>query len=263
MTGSRDTIVTINTWKADGRYRERLSALTTGIGALRPGVVALQEAFFCESGDADTAGHLGHALDMETIFSPARGKARTLEGRPCRSFSGMALLSAAPWTEFHEVRLPCDLRDGERLAQVGVTRVAGQPVVVANVHLTHLPDATPLRRAQLEALWRLPLFGATRLPIIICGDFNTPSAETLLASVAREAGLDARDTWQAGNGTGDRATTLGGAPLDFIFTLAASPGGHPGFAGSHIALSRPDAHGVLASDHFAVVTRMVGVPAHV
>ena len=69
MTGSRDTIVTINTWKADGRYRERLSVLTTGIGALRPGVVALQEA------------------------CTAAGRAAPIEGLSC--WTDAALLTAA------------------------------------------------------------------------------------------------------------------------------------------------------------------------
>lgn len=263
MSIGRDVIVTINTWKADGRYRERLSAMTTEIDALRPGVVALQEAFLCESGEADTAGYLGRALGMETVFTPARGKVRMLDGRPCRSFSGLALLSAAPWTEFHEVRLPCDPRDGERMAQVGVTAIGEEQVVVANVHLTHLRDAGPLRRAQVEALLRLPLFRAGRLPIIVCGDFNTPAAEALLRSVAGDSGLDVRDTWWAGDGAGNRGTTLSGATLDYIFSLAGDSGQHPEFAGSRVALSRPDGAGVLASDHFAVVTQMTGVPAYV
>lgn len=263
MSSARDTIVTINTWKADGRYRERLAALSAGLEALRPGVVALQEAFLCESGDADTAGHLGRALGMETVFTPARGKVRTLDGRPCRSFSGMALLSASPWTEFHEVRLPCDPRDGERMGQVGVTAIGREQAVVANVHLTHLRDAGPLRRAQVEALLGLPLFRAGRLPVIVCGDFNTPAAGALLRSVAGESGLDVRDTWQAGDGTGDRTTTRSGAPLDYIFSLADNVGDHPGFAGSRVALQEPGTAGVLPSDHFAVVTQITGVPAHV
>ncbi|MCY7358638.1 MAG: hypothetical protein LH609_14505 [Rudanella sp.] len=50
------SLLTINTWKCDGQYRQRLALLKTQLGALRPDVVFCQEVF--RAAGADTGREL-------------------------------------------------------------------------------------------------------------------------------------------------------------------------------------------------------------
>ena len=258
----RDTVVTINTWKGEGAYRERLASLVEGLAELWPSVVALQESFVCAEGGADTARTLASALGMHLAFAPARRKPRLFQGAMRDSISGMALLSAREWTEAAAVRLPFDDRDGERVALIGRTSVCGGEVVVANVHLTHLRDADDLRVAQLARLFAHPLLSDADQPVLVCGDFNSAEAERLVRSALHGTGRTAVDAWQVSGATGSRGSVANGACLDYIFSVAPEGRGHPPFEESAVVLDRPGSNGVCLSDHAGVMTRRVGGFAH-
>jgi endonuclease/exonuclease/phosphatase family metal-dependent hydrolase len=74
-------IVSLNTWKCDGPYRQRLGLMAEELAALAPDVLLLQEVFATEDGHADTAAFLAQALAMHVIVSPARRKHRLFEGQ--------------------------------------------------------------------------------------------------------------------------------------------------------------------------------------
>lgn len=165
-------ILTLNTWKCDGAYRQRLAAMVDGLSKWQPDVVLLQEAFATDDAQADTARHLAQALGLIATIAPARHKARALEGQLRSSTSGLALLTREPPPSHHVLHLPSDPADGERIAQLAQVVHQGQTFWVANLHLTHLSHASTLRAQQLAttlaALHRMA--GAASL--VLGGDFN-------------------------------------------------------------------------------------------
>src|SRR5262245_57761718 len=84
-------LVSLNTAKSDPPYWTRIQLMASGLHALDPDVILLQEAFV--GGGADTARALGAALEMHVEYTPARRKVRPLEGTFVESESGMAVLS--------------------------------------------------------------------------------------------------------------------------------------------------------------------------
>lgn len=257
MTAIR--IVTVNTGKGDGPYRARLGLLVEQLQELRPDIVALQEAFRADGHGVDTTSELARALQMSMFYSPARGKEREFEGQPTWSDSGLALLSRRPWLTARTIVLPCDPRDGERIAQVGVTAVNGSPITVANLHLTHLRDCDELRALQLNLVLADSLLCEAPGPALVCGDFNTTFDGPVLGPLLAGSGpCDLRDTWLLGDGDTIRGTLpgyrAGDRCVDYILSLVRANAEHPRFTNSALALTRSSADGTLPSDHYAVTT---------
>lgn len=250
-------IVTINTGKGDGAYRQRLNVLAGQLNELDADVIACQESFSCPELGLDTAAFLAEALGMERFWSPARQKPRLVEGECVMSESGMAVLSRKPLLSGTTLVLPQDPADGDRVAQIARLSHEGRAVTLANVHLTHLRDADDLRRAQL-----LEVTGACRdlggaAATIICGDFNT----TLHGPVLRPMEATILDAWEAGGGPASRGTLgrlgVDGPCVDHVLALRT---GGLSFSGSRLVLHEPGPGGLFASDHFGVQTDLLLTP---
>jgi len=250
--GSLLRVVTLNTWKCDGAYRQRLHAMATQLRALNPDVVALQESFASVDGRWDTARHLAQAMGMGWVQVPARTKARVCEGVAVASHSGMALLSRWPIAQHTSMDLPNDPEDGERVALLCQLVVDSHRLTVANVHLTHLPAASALRHRQLHAVLEHPWLHSLRQAAIVCGDFNAPlHADGLCefvvplgvwVDVARTAGTPHKVTCPVAHGAG--------LDLDHVLARAGSP---LRWHSAHVALDHVDPiHGVWPSDHHAL-----------
>jgi endonuclease/exonuclease/phosphatase family metal-dependent hydrolase len=179
-------IVSLNTWKCDGAYRERLGLVAEGLAALAPDVLLLQEAFATEDGQADTAAFLARALSMHVEMVPARRKHRLFEGQARLSTSGLALLSRYPLQVRQVVELPSDEADGERIALLASVSLVGQDLWLANLHLTHVPDAGALRACQLQSCLEALRTVAGNAPWVIGGDFNAAASSAELACFLRE-----------------------------------------------------------------------------
>lgn len=165
-------ILTLNTWKCDGAYRQRLNVMAQGLSELKPDVVLLQEVFATGNGQADTAAHLAQTLSMVATCAPARHKYRWFEGSRCSSRSGLAVLTREPVAEHHVVPLPSDGADGERIAQLVRVVHQGDSFWVANLHLTHLPTASDWRTRQLHTCMTALKRHAGMGRAVIGGDFN-------------------------------------------------------------------------------------------
>jgi len=165
-------IVSLNTWKCEGAYRQRLDLMAEGLAALAPDLLLLQEVFATDDGQADTAAFLAQALSMSLARAPARRKPRRFEGESRVSTSGLALLSRHPLLSCQSILLPSDPADGERIVQLASVSHAGHLLWLANLHLSHLPDAGILRTRQLQTCLEAlePLAG--NQPYLIGGDFN-------------------------------------------------------------------------------------------
>jgi endonuclease/exonuclease/phosphatase family metal-dependent hydrolase len=142
------------------------------------------------------------------------------------------------------------------------------PLLLVNLHLTHLRDAGDLRSAQLDTILGQPWLQGQGTARLLCGDSNaTLDAPELASLLDGSRGWDVRDAYQAGGGTSPRHTVHPDASLhggstvarciDYIFSLATSPADQPTFTSSAIVLNRPDSESAIhPSDHFGVMMTM-------
>ena len=258
-------MATINTWKCDGAYRTRLDLLKKGLAACKPDLIACQEVFQSEAGGADTGRALADALEMHYHWVPARHKDRYLDGKQVSSYSGLALLSVYPILEAWSYILPADERDGERLAQFVRVDCHSVLVLVINTHLTHLSDASGLRKQQLASLLaQVPptaQFGA----VFLCGDFNATEDTEELRFLLRHDRFTVCNGYTAGQGTlpgytrvpapGAAESAQVGKAIDFIFSLTEKHHPQPVLSNGRLILDVPDEQGYYPSDHFGVMVK--------
>ncbi len=249
-------LVSLNTWKSEGDYPRRVRAMAEGLSALSADVIALQEDLRTSDGLTHTALALGQALSMHLSWVPARCKPRRVGAAQTLSTSGLAVLSRRPVLEQRMLALPQDARDGERVAQcVRLPDAAGERWLV-NLHLSHLPDRADLRREQLQAVLQAMDDLARELPVVLCGDFNAGPGDPELARFL-EPGGPLVDAFAGRQKVTHRSASGRAFNLDHIFlrTRGAKPPLEMG--GARVVLDRPDAHGVMPSDHFAVCADLV------
>jgi len=89
-------IVTINTWKCDGDYEDRLALMSDQLKHLKPAIIACQECFKSEETGADTLAFLAGGLGMNYYFLPGRSKKRLFKGKWIESLSGLGVMSKYP-----------------------------------------------------------------------------------------------------------------------------------------------------------------------
>lgn len=244
-------LVSLNTWKAEGDYPQRLRAMAEGLSALHPDVVALQEDMRTPDGQTHTALALSRALGLRLNWIPARDKMRRMGVRHVRSTAGLAVLSREPAQEVRTLSLPDDPADGERVAQcVRLPGPSGDWWLV-NLHLTHLPHRPDLRHAQLKTVLGALAFEAGMRPVVLCGDFNAGPGEPEQAVFRHPFGplLDAFGNRSKLTHRDERGHA---ANLDHILLYVTGAGPVPRVHRAWTALDRPDAHGVMSSDHWAV-----------
>ncbi len=259
------TVATLNTWKCDGDYAARLTAMANGLRAVPADIVLLQEVFQSDDGEHHTARHLAAALDVDQVTMPARAKPRIVAGRSVPSRSGLAILSRWPIRDTERVDLPTHPDDDERLALRATVDTPHGPFVAVNTHLTHLAGQDDLRRRQLAAIAeRLATIGPTT-PVLLGGDFNAPLSDPAPQWFIAQSGL----TVQTAPVTDDNGAPLGTLnPVDGKAGADARPAiDHLMLLGPGIArfdpatairvLDRPDAEtGVYPSDHVGVLATM-------
>jgi endonuclease/exonuclease/phosphatase family metal-dependent hydrolase len=243
-------LVSINTWKGDGDYPRRLGAICTGLSALSPDVVALQEDLRTDDGGMHTAHTVAGALGMFLSWVPARPKNRLVGDDVVACTSGLALLSREPVLEQRILSLPDDPRDGQRLAQcIHLPKGLGGGWLV-NLHLTHLPDRPDLRQAQLSVVLNELGNWAGGERWILCGDFNAGPADQEIAACLLPHG-----TLKNAFSGAHKVTHVDdvGQPhdLDQIFFRTATGRGTE-VRDAWVALNHPGDDGVMASDHCAV-----------
>lgn len=258
-------LLTLNTAKGDPPYAGRLGLLADGLAALAPDVVLLQEVLAAGDCAADTARALADRTGLQLAFAPARRKERTVDGRAgVLSVSGLALLSRYPIRDTLVLPLPSDPADGGRIAQLALLEVSGTAMLVANVHLTHLRGAAPLRRAQVAATLAHPWFAQQRGARLLGGDLNTP-LEDLAGLFAVTPDWEVLDLYDAGGGAEPRGThpTRRAAEdrwcIDFLLSVARPGKGHPAVSRAATVLDEPGPSGIYPSDHCGVMATVVPV----
>lgn len=177
-------VVTWNLWWRFGPWRERQKAIRSVLRELRPDLVGLQEVWAADG--ENLAEWLADELGLYWTWaaSPAPERWRRRIGDAPVDI-GNAVLSRWPVEATEVLRLPApeELDDG-RLALYARTG----PVSFVTAHLTSGPDASAVRRRQVEALAGFARRdGAT----IVTGDFNAEPDSPELRLFAR----DFRDAW--------------------------------------------------------------------
>jgi endonuclease/exonuclease/phosphatase family metal-dependent hydrolase len=254
-------LVTINTWKCDGNYPERLALLKTQIADLQADVIACQEVF--RAGDrADTGRDLADALGLHYAFAPARYKPRHFQGQLTDSYSGLGLLSRFPILNTETVLFPPHPDDTDRLAQLVWLNVAGASVLVVNTHLTHLHGQSAMRQAQLATLLAHPALAQPHhAAVFVCGDFNAEQSSPEIQFLLNHPTISAQNTYQSGNGIApgytmpdrDNHPTARDRCIDFIFSLTTDNRPHPVIAEARVVLDVADVANNYPSDHCGVL----------
>jgi endonuclease/exonuclease/phosphatase family metal-dependent hydrolase len=256
----RIRLATINTWKADGDYPKRLTALECALGEIDADIIALQEAFVVESEGIDTAAHLAGAHGYCYAHEHARQKLREHHGRIVDSSSGLAVLSRWPIVDRVRIELPWDVTDGDRIALGCAIETPLGLVRFVCVHLTHLNSLAGLRDLQLQVILATPWLALPAAGKFLAGDFNAKPD----AMKAMLAGCRVVDGYLAGGGAEPRdtlTTTTGGTQyprcIDYILGLAVGCA-VPCFDDAAL-FGTERVGGVFPSDHYGVTVR-AGVP---
>ncbi|WP_332742244.1 endonuclease/exonuclease/phosphatase family protein [Hydrogenophaga sp.] len=254
MSSAGFSLLTLNSWKCDGHYAQRIGLLAQGVIDLAPDVVALQEAFVAEDGSADTAGRLAAATGLRAVQALARPKLRSFAGRQVPSFSGQAVLTRVTVLRVDNVVLPSSEADGGRMAQVVQLRVGAHPVTVANVHLSHLRGGVgdALRQRQLQAvLEHLNQIGPASLTLV-CGDFNDPLEAPALRDFTG-APWHLQDSFELAGQVREPTCVDAsgqGQVLDHVLVVPSlSRATVQMTAATVLRVDRPDARGITPSDH--------------
>lgn len=257
-------IITINTWKCDGNYTERIGILAEQLKNLAPGIVACQECFYSKQANADTLKFLSDRLEMDGRFLPGRLKKRHFDGRWVESFSGLGILSAYPIINVKQFLLPQASGDDDRqVQQSGICLPNGKKLLITNTHLTHLSLASGARATQARALAGFVKANHIYPYTIICGDFNATPGSVEIETFKEFSG--SIDCYSAGKGAEPRCSLIEANKankqicVDHIFALPMPvTGANPEFINSGIVLNDPDRlSGLYPSDHFGISTTLV------
>jgi endonuclease/exonuclease/phosphatase family metal-dependent hydrolase len=258
----RVRVVTWNLWCRFGEWQARAEAIAATLEKLSPDLVCLQEVW--QQGKDNQAALLADRLGMEYAFAPDQ-----TQGDLDR---GISLLSRWPLSEIVVRALPVPLGVGEQT--VALRAVVDGPrgrMLLVTTHLLPFPPRSAARIRQVRALVSFIAECGRQPPLIIlCGDFNAaPDSDEIRLLTGRHSpaapGWTFLDAWETA-GDGSPGYTMAkanpnAAPLllpnlrwDYIFVnwpSLAGGGGHP----VHAEIAGAETvNGVIASDHYAVVT---------
>jgi endonuclease/exonuclease/phosphatase family metal-dependent hydrolase len=262
MANTEVKILTLNTWKGDGDYFQRLNVMADQLKNVEADVIVCQECFVIPDSSVNTLEFLAQKLNMYSAFTAARSKKREFNNSTVDSLSGLGVISSCPMSIVQEVSLPTREEDGERKIQITEIELTKEKrLAIVNVHLTHLQNATDLRNQQVHVIANALSTIKGYAAILICGDFNAEinSPEINLITTLLQAG----DVYALGGGKYPRQGRYErnnfqiAKSVDHIFSLPDASGKLPHFSNSRQVLDFPDSvTGLFASDHPALITTL-------
>jgi endonuclease/exonuclease/phosphatase family metal-dependent hydrolase len=189
-------VLTLNLWKNEGDFPDRLSIARAGLIEMSPDIMCLQEVYCDETINA--LDEIVGARLPHHIFAPAREKLR--DGH--MSCSGVAIASKSKISDSAILDLPSSLADGGRVAVRADIVTDFGPLRVVSLHLSYLRglEGRSLREAQWDATWRWA-HEAWSHPIILAGDYNALIHEPWLESYLADHNGQASAAFLAGQST--------------------------------------------------------------
>lgn len=264
-------IVSWNLWWRHGPWQQRRPAIAATLAEIAPDVCGLQEvwgsaseAMAAENLAAELADRLGlHWCWASLPVAPHR---QAEQGRDLRI--GNAVLSRWPILAQAELRLPVVEGEQPRVALYARLDAPGGPLPFFTTHLTHRPDASAERVAQVRALAGFIAEHGTGdpYPPVVSGDFNAePDSDELrliggLNTAPAVPGLVLVDAWRyadpgdpghSWNRRNDHVGSNGVLDARIDYLLVGLP--HGGRLRSAWLAGTAPVDGVWPSDHFAVV----------
>jgi endonuclease/exonuclease/phosphatase family metal-dependent hydrolase len=261
-------VVTWNLWWRHGPWQQRRPAIAATLAELAPDVCGLQEVWGGAS--ENLAAELADRLGMHWCWASMPIAAHRQAEHGSDMSIGNAILSRWPVAARAELPLPVAEGEQPRVALHARLDTPGGPLPFFTTHLTHRPDASAERVAQVRALAGFVAEHQQRggYPPVVTGDLNAePDSDelrllcgTLTAPVV--PGLVLLDAWRyaepgdpghswsrrnghlAGSGTFD-------ARIDYV--LVGLPRDTSGWVRSVRVAADGAVGGVWPSDHFAVV----------
>jgi endonuclease/exonuclease/phosphatase family metal-dependent hydrolase len=248
---------------------ERLELVVEQLAALRPDVVALQEASV-GGGRGNVAERLGRALGFEWVHAPTTSQVfgigwldRTITSA-IRFNEGPAVLSRFPIVSSEIAALPrCANRLFPRVLLRVEVRTPHGPLDFYSTHTSR--DDCQLRRvAELVGARRGPL------PAIVAGDFNTREGADAYAELLGAGFVDAfRAVNPEAAGPTSRQQVHAAQPtvarrIDFVFVVPGANGG-PRVLESRVVLDAPrrraNGTALWPSDHYGVLA-VIDIPVN-
>lgn len=249
--------MTLNIWNMH-RWEERRDAIVDWINAIRPDLLALQEAVrfsgLCQ------ATWIAEKTDMTGIFAAA--------GRHSGAEFGNAVLSRLSVVGSRSRRLadgsPGDVARGVLTVDADLR---GRRVSFSSTHLSYRFDDGWAREQQVRQIADFVGMGSDDFPAILCGDFNATAAATEVRFLKGLHALDGRSfhLWDAfevahperPGYTWSNANPFAAADqnpdrrIDYIFVGMRTPDGAGRVLSADVVCNEPR-RGAWPSDHFGV-----------
>lgn len=256
-------VVTLNLWGEQPPLERRMELIITGLRALEPDLVALQEVRERPGALPNQAAVIAAALGLEVYYQPA-----ILWGG---GEEGLALLSRYPLGRRTSTELP-HAHAGERRIALGVAvETPDGPVAAFTTHLNYRLGDGAKRADQVAALCRWVAAEAPApAPRILMGDFNAvPDSDEIRylkglhsmggervyhqdAFAQRHPG-ELGYTWARRNPFTQKMSWLEpDRRIDYIFVSPMARDGRGRIHECRIVLDRPDGTGCFPSDHFGL-----------
>lgn len=172
MSNRKIRVVSLNTWKNEGQYENRIQLIVDGLRMMNPDVILLQECFRCSENGYDTAAILAGSLGLHCHFAPAREKLREHNGETLLSYSGLAILSTFPCLDSWVLKLPSSVDGGERISFFCELEIENYRMGIVCIHFSHIRNEVDIRAKQLEHTLRALSSLRKRFPCVLGGDFN-------------------------------------------------------------------------------------------
>jgi endonuclease/exonuclease/phosphatase family metal-dependent hydrolase len=263
-------VVTLNLWGEQPPLEPRMRGVVSGLRALAPDVVALQEVRQVDGAVPNQAESIATQLGLQCHFAPAS----TWGGGD----EGLALLSRYPIRERLVRELPHADGDERRIVLGATVETPAGAFSAFTTHLNYRLHHGAIREDQMVAAEALVAEVPSELPKVFMGDFNaTPDADETrwlrgLHSIGgrRVYYQDAFErrhpnepgyTWARANPHTERLRWLAlDRRIDYIFVSAMRRDGRGVVHDCRIVLDHPDSEGCFPSDHFGLLAEIQLVP---
>ncbi len=254
-------VVTLNLWGESAPLGARLRVAVEGLQKLAPDLVALQEVRVVD-GMLHTAESLGQALGLHVAYEGATPWGGGVEG--------LALLSRFPVARRLRQELPHPRPDERRICAGAVVDTPAGPLAAFTTHLHYRLSDGAQREDQVVAVDELVASVESDLPKIVMGDFNATSSSDEIRFMRGLHSLNGKRvyyqdaferahpgepglTWTRKNTNTKNLAWLDlERRIDYIFVTPERRDGRGRVVDCRVVLDEPNAHGLYASDHFAV-----------